>query len=213
MKLQLKSNSLLDIFKLKSADFGYKHYCERLSYQYSKPQSYISIFNSFENKQSILTHIDIKYSDKIKLGAKLSEVKKSLRIPYAIINNSKKTDTKIIICKIILGGKRAKLDMHFCNNKLFYFSYTFSYLHKQEIDELKSVILHKYLGGKSINNDLNIKDKSDNVISVDDSLEFKINYLSTKCSCYNHFLKLRKEEEFLRIKKQELQFQELYANI
>jgi len=210
--INLKNKSLFSFFKPKSIDIAYRHYSERIAYQYSSAQSYISIFEKYKNMHTISSDIEIKYADSLKFGVGLKDVKKLLKAPYVIINNTKTTNTKILFCKLLLGGKKAKIDMHFCEDKLFFYNYTFSYLNSTDKEILRSIFLRKYLSGKQIHGNV-FKDNKDNIISIDDNFEFKISYLSPKCSCYNYFLQLKREEEFLRIKKYETQFHQLYASI
>lgn len=212
MTLQFKNKSLFSFFTSRSIDIAYRHYSERIAYQYSSAQSYISIFEKYKNMHTVSSDIEIKYADSLEFGVSLKEVKRLLKASYVIINNKKSTNTKILFCKLLLGGKKAKIDMHFCEDKLFFYNYTFSYLNSNDKEILRSIFLRKYLSGKQIHGNI-FKDNKGNIISIDDSFEFKISYLSPNCSCYNYFLKLKREEEFLRIKKYETQFHELYASI
>ena len=74
------------------------------------------------------------------------------------------------------------MEFHFYKNKLFFYAYTFSYLGKEEKEEVIQTIKDKYLKGETVGLcNKYIVDKNSNIMIVNDTVEFSIYYL-----CNNH---------------------------
>ncbi len=89
--------------------------------------------------------------------------------------------------------------MHFHNNKLFAFNYTFSNTKPQQIKKLTSVIKVKYLNNEDI--DLNneyIVDDTGSTIDISQNVNFSINYTSTQNKI---FVALEERLKFIKDKK------------
>jgi hypothetical protein len=92
----------------------------------------------------------------------------------------KKTGVEILFFKKMVGGHRAKIDMHFYNDKLFCYAYTFSYANDENVREIINVLKNKYSVELNCTNADNciIKDYNGSIIIISASVELRIVYFN-----------------------------------
>lgn len=90
-------------------------------------------------------------------------------------------EVKVFFFREKIGKHKAKVEFHFYEGKLFLYTYTFSYLNKEDKAELIDVIHDKYLVNQEVELNGNyIQDESDNIILLNDKVEFMISYMKDK---------------------------------
>lgn len=119
---------------------------------------------------------------------------------YSVKHNIEDKKVDIKFYKRIISGQKVKLEFHFYQNVLFYYSYSFPYLTNKEKNDIIDRIDKKYdLGFESSETyKLSILDKDHIFFRISDEPEFKLQYLDTKNRFYkklkNHHYEIKEEE-------------------
>ena len=144
---------------------------------------------NFKNKQNEITLNTL--FDK----ADFKSVKKKYGKPlYEIKHDHNQHLIKILFYKRIISDQKVKLEFHFCDDKLFYYSYTFPYLDEQEKNELIYCLRKKY-NLKSANlSDECIVDANQIAIRVKDQLDLTFKYLDTKSDFVDYITKCKNKK-------------------
>ena len=104
---------------------------------------------------------------------------------YSLKHNIEGDRIDVKFYKRIISGKKVKLEFHFYQNFLFYYSYSFPYLTKREKEEIKDSIIDKYdLDLDDLKTGTSVLDKERIFLRINDEPEFKLNYLDTKSRFY-----------------------------
>lgn len=133
--------------------------------------------NVHKTKLVIQSPTSISFSNKINFGD--SPFKVAIRIGTPFFKYERKGDYrhKIFMYKIYLGNYKAKLEYHFFNKKLFFITYSFPDL--SDTKKVIGILKKKYKLEDTIDLEVyKIKDAQNNILYLDTSLEFTINYLT-----------------------------------
>lgn len=158
------------------------YYYNKLLNKYNNVESYLSL-TRLHDKQALLTDKVISFSDHhdFKANKKKYFKKKYGKPNYSIVNVFPFGNIKIMFYRIKIGGLKTKLELHFFQNTLFMYNYTFSYLkNESEKNQIFNVLKEKYMIDKEKNLALDncyIKDKNNTVIVLTNSVDFTINYI------------------------------------
>jgi len=163
----------------KSYNYTRYYYYEMLSDKYRDGQFYSDAINNFKTLNKIETDTEISLVDNKKLQEiRIKDiVKKYGKFNYKITNEDL-FEIDILFYKLKLGKHKTKLEFHFFENTLFFYTYTFSHLNAEDKNEIKQIIQKKYLEEKTLNLFKNyIVDKNKNIIILNENIDFSISYL------------------------------------
>jgi len=163
----------------KSYNYTRYYYYEMLSDKYRDGQFYSDAINNFKTLNKIETDTEISLVDNKKLQEiRIKDiVKKYGKFNYKITNEDL-FEIDILFYKLKLGKHKTKLEFHFLENTLFFYTYTFSHLNAEDKNEIKQIIQKKYLEEKTLNLFKNyIIDKNKNIIILNENIDFSISYL------------------------------------
>jgi hypothetical protein len=120
----------------------------------------------------------------------------------------------IYVYKWKFNNLKTRCEIHFYNNKAFLVNYTYNMLTKADKVFITKTITQKYLDRNIDIKDCKITDDNNNVLFINDGMEFKVTYLSTKNSDWYDNMKndinIKKEK---RKAKSKLAEQRLYSKI
>jgi hypothetical protein len=91
--------------------------------------------------------------------------------------------------------------MHFFENKLFFFNYTFPYLNKTDNNEIINLLQKKYTSESNNYAGQNIIDNFNSCMQISNNVELTINYVSLNCDFFNTIKLLSQATEEQRIRK------------
>lgn len=194
-----------------------KYYYEKLLDNYSSIESYIGLVKH-NDKQALLTDIDISFSnepDFIK-NPKIYTQKNYGKPNYTIVNNFPFGEITILFYRIFLGNYKAKLKLHFFQNSLIVYSYTFSYLgNDSEKKNILNVLKEKYKINKDIiPNECYIVNKKGTMITFSDNIDFTIYYIDyINSAIYDQMNNIIKGDQQLEERKIKRKKQELFKNL
>ena len=158
---------------------AYKDYYQfKLLKQYSDIHLYkkqLSCILNFKNKQNDITLNSLFDKSDFK-----SIKKKYGKALYQVEHDHDKHLIKILFYKRIISDQKVKLEFHFCDDKLFYYNYTFPYLGEQEKNELIHSLCKKYNLESAHLYDECIIDSNQIAIRIKDQLDLTFKYLDTK---------------------------------
>ena len=135
--------------------------------------------NNLKTLNKIETNTEISLVDNKKLHEiNIKDiVRKYGKYNYKITNEDL-LEIDILFYRLKLGKHKTKLEFHFFENTLFFYTYTFSHLNTEDKNEIKQIIQKKYLEEESQDIFKNyIVDKSKNIILLSDNIDFSIYYI------------------------------------
>ena len=188
-KLNKKVRNLL---RSKSKYYSYSYYRDKSFFMYNNIESLCGIF---DNKNTVIkTEETISLTTKIHFGSNPKSVKKKLGKPSCYINKSiNSLDFNIFFYKMYMGEYKTKHDIHFYEDKLYYFSYVFSYFNHSDKEFIKKIICKKYLNQECELNNSTITDKYGNTLFITDNVDFTINYLTGDSEIQKKFNTIQKK--------------------
>ena len=154
--------------------YARNHYYERLSAKYGKIDAYIHLLNN--NKK--LSPLKSKSQIKPELGCDIETIEKKFGKPFHRLQSMTILKNTILFYKFMMGGQKTKCEMHFFNNKLFLFTYIFSYLTPKDKIEMMELLSKKYLDRPADLKNSKIVDDKGNEISLHNSGDFMVYYLA-----------------------------------
>ena len=213
---------LREILKLFRKDKDYysprEYYYEKLLNKYSSVDSYISLAK-INDKETLFTDKDISFSDKpdFKKNQKKYIQKKYGKPIYTIVNNFPFGKITILFYRIFLGDVKVNLELHFSQNSLIMYNYTFSYfLNESKKKYLLNVLKEKYKINKDIAlNHCYVVDRKNTRMFFYDNFDFTIYYYInfTDSDIYNQMKDIIKEDEQLNKRKMKLKEQEFFRRL
>jgi hypothetical protein len=168
--------------------------------KYNDLNEYSDVYDQNISRRKITTDVDLEYSKYIQFGTSINEVKKIMpKRTHQISFNSNSLYRKVLLYRVKIHDQNVKIELHFYQNKLFYYKFIFSYASPIERKELSRGLINKY---KLPNLDLTshtIFDKNRNCIQVDDYMEYTISYTQMNNPFFKIIdnLKAKSHEEML----------------
>ena len=180
----LKINSVLP-FRLTKKRVNYKD-----QYQLKHLKQYANIF--YYKKylcfalNKIIQKNQIKF-DCIFSDTTIKELKRSYGKPLYHVNHYHKNyHVEIVYFKKLIDDKKVRLEFHFCDKQLFYYTYTFPYLSNSEKDNLFKNIEEKYNLKYSEIIDNCIIDSELKAMSVSDGIDLKVGYANRQSEFFKY---------------------------
>lgn len=169
--------TLRRFFKNKSKYYSYSYYRDSSFFMYNNIESLCYLFKTkneiIKTEKTIFLHTNTPF------GSNLKSIKRKLGKPSCYIKKSiNSLCFDILFYKMYLGGYKTKHEVHFYKNKLYYFSYVFSYLNESDKKFLKKIVCKKYLKQECELNNITIIDKYGNSIFISENVDFTINYIT-----------------------------------
>ena len=205
MKLVFKEalKKLNPVLNARNSYYRRGHYYDQLVSDYSKISSYLCLnkINSEKNKLPI----EVPIGNFSEMTPKM--IKNTYGRPYfRIVNNFKSFKTKILCYRVKIGGHKVRLELHFFEGNVLFYSYTFMYLKNEEIFKITDIFKNKYKVLKFDTEKDALVDSSDCRVSFlqkQDSL--KIQYINGESSEFfskvNQVYAKQTEREFFRVSR------------
>lgn len=157
---------------------------------YAVLKSYQSIFERNKLKRPISTKNIIGLSNKLSFGSSTQEAKNAFtQPPVEALFNTQKINRHILLFKETENGNQVDIEMHFHQNKLFFFRFLFPKANAALRTSLMKGILEKY---NLPNIDLtlhSIYDTDNNCIHIRDLNTFEVLYTSLESPFFNKVVK------------------------
>jgi len=151
-------------------------YCDSVISKYSYVKSYSDLINELSQiKFAIYSEINNTYQ------SSAQTIKNCLKIngdPAIYLDYNKLHKSEILCYHKIIGGYKARVELHFHKNNLFFYKYTFPYLTNTEKQKIISQLKEKYKIGKNIDLEstyVELNNKTRIVIFND--FELQLNYV------------------------------------
>jgi len=203
------------IAKVKRYYLSDYHYRELLN-KYNDILIYYNLIKEIPNKNPKYTSETIKVLDNTSLeNITQKKVKGKFGEPNWMINYKQYSyNITIIFYRIILGGYKTKLEFHFVNNELFFYNYHFSYLNDSDRHKLLKILEKKYLNNNTFKwkNDF-IVDKENSIITLENSINFKINYIVQNKDFFNQIKKIVLQQKLKNNLKKKIKNKELLEKL
>lgn len=130
-----------------------------------------------QDKKQFFSPIEFKLKNNLKFGISPLMLRFKLGKPFYSYERDSNYKYKILLYKSYIGKYKTKVEYHFFDKKLFFVTYTFS--ESDNFKTITSILKNKYKIGKNISiEDIKIIDKNKNIIYVDKTFDFTINYLT-----------------------------------
>lgn len=180
-------SAIIDTYKRKGLTNKYYsdkyYYYSRLIEHYTDLSEYLRIIDLYKKKELSTTNKIITIQEGCLFNQNnKKQILKKFKHPhfkYRIRKNN--LDIEIYFYKIIIGGYKVRLEIHLCEEQMFYYNYTFTRnLNNQQLRDIIKIIQEKYLNGLSINIcTQSIIDENQTVLDIENTMELKINYICT----------------------------------
>ncbi len=201
LNMVFKIKQFFNVFltkKLKLKEHSLYYYYKFLTNNYNSDNSYCLLIADLKDLKPIKTTTKIQLSqNSLPFNSNIKQViSKYGKKYYKLKQKTESFETTILLYRMKIGGYKTKLELHFCENKLFYFNYTFSYVKPKHINDIMSILEEKYTNSKKINiHEDYIIDEDANVIRISHDTGLSVQYISTKNSL---FLDLNKRMDFIK---------------
>jgi hypothetical protein len=186
------------------------YYYDRLTSKYENPSFFCSLFE----KQGLLefkTLREIKFRKGIRFDADAKSIISLLGRPNFILDKKEFFNYKILFYRFKIGGHKTKCELHLLNDKLFFFSYVFSYLTSKDKKSFNQILASKYIQDKTAPiAKYKITDISDNIMMVDDSIDYSVVYMSGNAEIYEVIKKELEKMRRVKDRKVQVKYNELY---
>ncbi len=190
------------------------YFYERLVSNYNDVDSYLDLKTKVSEADSLHTKHNIFFSKSIKFGSSLSSVKRKLPSPnYQVIGNPG-LKCHILFYRIFIGRHKVKLEMHFFQNRLFFFNYNFTSLNEPDKMEILNIMKSKYgVSMTELKEKRTIKDNDGNYIFIDFNINLSINYLCPSDDFFNQANKIFEMRKHRKLTKEIAKYKELYSRL
>lgn len=152
-----------------------------------------------KNRHPHLSKTNFQYGPNIKFGFTLNNIIAHLSFPRYIVNYN---NTVIYMYKKRIAGFKVKVELHFLEEQLIYFSKRFSGLSKTQKMQLNKHLLGEYGKNGSLEhwNNIYLKDKFQHTLTVENNIDFVIHYHASGLPIFQKLI----HEQFALQKKHEL---------
>jgi|GEM_PF-1228359 len=181
-------------------DYYPHNYYNSLLIRYNEPALYLNLLAEIKNKNKLMTNEEISL-----LGNKpfhqtgTADIRKRYGKSNYHIKSKYPISKEIFFYRLVIGKRRVNLELHFHDNELFFYNYSFPYLKPSDKTEIIKVVESKYLNGQKYNfKDFNITDSKYNIISINENAIFTISYICFASAFFEElslFLEKQKREE------------------
>ncbi|MCL3780302.1 hypothetical protein EMN47_07835 [Prolixibacteraceae bacterium JC049] len=170
-------NFLSKIFGVKSSKEAY--YQKKLSKFHNLTNYYIYLRDLSKNKERVNTSVEIELVSSTNNAIyTLRDITKAFGKPAFRMDLYNRKNLQALLYKTYIGKHRATFELHFHNDKLYYYSYSFSMLNNAEKKAIADLIKRKYINTEIESIDrCFIQDTQGAQIFINDGVNFSIDYL------------------------------------
>lgn len=185
-------------------------YYENLLSKYQNIQSYHSLITEAIKRDSVRTSTPIAFYENYPFGSSPQEIKRALGKPNYQIRVDTDFQNLIFFYRLTIADFRLKCELHFQQNQLFHFNYTFSHLNPRDKKKIYETIYRKYLLEEQTDiANTYIIDPGSNIMLVQDHVYLSIDYFNPGSEVLSHarelaLLQEKQEKEKLQKKEMEL---------
>ena len=132
---------------------------------------------------------------------------------HQITFNSNGLYRKTLLYRVKLAGQNVKIEMHFYENKLFYYKFIFSYAKAEDRRVLSNALIEKY---NLPNIDLSshtIFDQQRNCIQIEDYIEFTISYTQMENPIFELVEEIKTKSHFKMVAQYNQQSRALFSSL
>ncbi|MDB4297685.1 hypothetical protein N9901_02905 [Flavobacteriaceae bacterium] len=165
-----------------------------LKHRYETMSKYVTLFALDKGRDVVHTDIPIHYAKDIVFGTSKQEVVNKLGKPYIHIDDLTIKGIELFLYKTYIGKLKAKLEFHFHENSLFYFTIRIHNTSDQDLKTVGDILLKKY-GITTTSDNLCIQDPNGAVLFSESFMTLKLHYLCKN----NPFHLLVKEHMFNKV--------------
>ncbi len=148
---------------------------------YIDATAYYSLHKDLKQKKALETNTNIvlNHGEQDSLSFKPKSVRRLFGKPNAKLMSRRCTENVLIyFYRKIIGGHKVKLELHFIDNKLFFYNYRFSHLNAADKASIIEILEGKYLQVTTIDIANNyISDINGSRIIINDGVEFSMEYI------------------------------------
>jgi len=155
------------------------YYREKFINKYRNGKFYFNLMDRVEKMEEMKTIVPISFIENIKLNevSVKDVIKEYGSSNYKIISEGL-SGVEILFYKLKLGEYKMKIEFHFFNAKLFFYSCTFSMSNVINKSEILKIIKDKYsVEGLFGNGNNYIIDEYNNIILSNNNIDFSLYYL------------------------------------
>lgn len=159
-----------------------KKYYDQLIETQTSPSFFIQLLSNYvHDNQSFRTERKFRAKGHLEFGTSKAHIIKQWGRPSYSTSRKHIFRHDILLYRTILGGHKAKYELHLINGTLFNFSLSFSYVQPEPLNDLCDTIVHKYLRNKTWlpKDSLKIFDRDDNMLFIEMRSGLVLNYLSS----------------------------------
>lgn len=180
-------------------------YTESILVKYNEKEDFTKLLD--RNLVTLQSKVDIN----LEFGNNGEEIKKQYGIPYFKLNKTSIINHKIYFYRLKIGEHKARCEMHFFKDSLFYKNYALNYLTPDDKYKIIDTLGDKYLDKPFLHKTAKIVDGYGKVILIEDTdiFHFTISYLDSASeffvnlkSCAN----MEEKEEYVLDIKTQLQY-------
>lgn len=189
-----------------------EYYYERLLEKSKDLSIYTGLLEHIKRKKSKASNKSIGFSKNISFGdvSKKYILKRFGQPKYKFFNLSL-LNVNVFFYRIMLGGHKVKFELHFYKDKLFHYSYTFSYLNKVSKKQIIEMLEKKYINGEHLDfKEDYIHDMNDSTISFSGNHDFTINYIN---NIYSIFFENAQQQRVDKINEEEKRKQKKFIQM
>ena len=179
------------------------YYIEKFVNKYRNGKFYFNLIDKVEKMDEIKTNVAIEFIENKKLNeVVIKDVIKEYGSSNCKIISEDLLGVEILFYKLKLGKYKMKLEFHFFNDKLFFYSYVFSMNNVKDKNEIIKIIKDKYsVKGLSDKGSNYIIDDNKNIILTNNDINFSIYYLCNPKMIKENFVERIDEKEVDKYKE------------
>jgi hypothetical protein len=147
--------------------------------RYDDPVFYSGLLHDIRTKQKLLSSEEISlFREKLFRQITAGDIRRAYGKPGYRLRKSDPFKREILFYQVKLGLHRANLELHFSDDELFFYSYSFPCLKNEDRIRVLQIIESKYLEGERCDFEkYTITDDSYNYISIRERGVLTINYI------------------------------------
>lgn len=158
-----------------------KRYSDQILESKVAPCFFIELLSRYiKDEHSFITEKIFSAKGDFEFGSSKESIVKSWGQPSYSTQSKHTFQHEILLYRTIVGGQKAKYELHFVNNGLFSFSLKFSYIDGKQRNALIDTLSYKYFQNqlRLPKRPFKIFDKESNMLFVEMRTGLTINYLS-----------------------------------
>ncbi len=185
------------IFGSRSYEYrGREYYRFRFVNTYDSCSAYLAFY---KDKVLVKTPLSINSDSELKLLDDIKRIVKIWKKPrYKLKIQQGLVD--VLCYKKLVAGQYVNCELHFFNDELFYFNYTFRTNDTKTLDRIKKVLEDKYLNGTILKSNEAIVDDYDNRLMLEQKLRISVHYFANLSQYMSIAPKLEDEKRDIKVR-------------